>query len=96
LYFVVEFQNIPSTERDLNPGPRKCIVHIPFTCSLECFNDDGQPENVRTLAHHQAGYRTANTPDLCSVGKEVEADPGGLFQGNILGFKEAEGPNQTS
>jgi len=43
---VVEVQSIPSTERDLNPGPRKCTVHIPFICSLECFNDDGQPENV--------------------------------------------------
>jgi len=49
-----------------------------------------------TIAHPRTGYRTGNTPDLCSVGKEFEADPGGLFQGNIPGFREAEGPNQTS
>jgi hypothetical protein len=41
-------------------------------------------------------YRTGSTPDLCSVGKEVEADPGGLLQGNTPKFREAEGPNQTS
>jgi hypothetical protein len=33
---------------------------------------------------------------LFSVGKEVEADPGGLLEGNIPEFREAEGPNQTS
>lgn len=30
-----------------------------------------------------------------SEGKEIEADPGVMFQGNITGFRKTEDPRQT-
>ena len=58
------------------------------------LNDDGEPEYVLSRITEQVTVPI--TLHTCVEVEAVEADLGGLFQGNIPGFREAEGPNQTS